>query len=153
MTATQLLDRLTLDADQIFTGDDINEDYSHDECVNVDPVMPAVLLKPKSADEVSQILTLANELRVPVTCRGAGTGLSGAAIPDADGILLSLERMASIIEIDPANHVAVVQPGVTLGQLDERARAPRPRSIRSCPVRSRPRSAATSPPMPAACGP
>jgi glycolate oxidase len=119
MSAEQLLDRLTLDADQILTGDDINEDYSHDECVNVDPVMPAVVLTPRSAEEVSQILLLANELRVPVTCRGAGTGLSGAAVPDADGILLSLERMATVIEVDPANHVAVVQPGVTLGQLDE----------------------------------
>lgn len=118
MTAAQLLDRLTLDASQILTGAAINEDYSHDECVNVDPVMPAVVLTPATTEEVSQILTLANELKVPVTCRGAGTGLSGAAIPEADGILLSLERMADVIEIDPANHVAVVQPGVTLGELD-----------------------------------
>ncbi len=119
MSAARVLDRLTLDADQILTGDAINDDYSHDECVNVDPVTPAVVLKPRSADEVSQILTIANELRVAVTCRGAGTGLSGAAIPDADGILLSLEHMDSVIEVDVANHVAVVQPGVTLGELDE----------------------------------
>lgn len=119
MSATQLVDRLTLNADQILTGDDISEDYSHDECVNVDAVMPAVVLTPRTTAEVSQILALANELGVPVTCRGAGTGLSGAAIPEADGILLSLERMADIIEVDSANHVAVVQPGVTLGQLDE----------------------------------
>jgi glycolate oxidase len=119
MSTAQVLDRLNLDADQVLTGDAINDDYSHDECVNVDPVTPAVVVKPRSADEVSQILTIANELKVAVTCRGAGTGLSGAAIPDADGILLSLEHMDSVIEVDVANHVAVVQPGVTLGELDE----------------------------------
>ncbi|MEZ5246872.1 MAG: FAD-binding oxidoreductase [Acidimicrobiales bacterium] len=115
----ELCERLALSADQMLIGDAIGEDYSHDECINVDAVMPAVVVKPTSTEEVSRILTLANELRVPVTCRGAGTGLSGAAIPDADGILLSLERMAAILEVDTANHVAVVQPGVTLGQLDE----------------------------------
>ncbi len=119
MTAAQLIDRLSLGADQALTGDAISEDYTHDECVNVDGVTPAVVLRPESTDEVSQILSLANELRVPVTARGAGTGLSGGAVPNADGILLSFERMAAVIEVDPANHVAVVQPGVTLGQLDE----------------------------------
>lgn len=119
MTAAQLIDQLSLGADQVLTGGDISEDYTHDECVNVDGVMPAVVLKPTSTAEVSQILTLANELRVPVTARGAGTGLSGGAVPEPDGILLSFERMADVIEVDPANHVAVVQPGVTLGQLDE----------------------------------
>lgn len=117
--ADQLLDRLTLDADQVLTGDAISEDYSHDECINVDAVMPAVVLTPRSTEEVSRILELANELRVPVTCRGSGTGLSGGATPEPDGILLSFERMAEVIEVDAANHVAVVQPGVTLGQLDE----------------------------------
>ncbi|GJM37837.1 MAG: oxidoreductase [Acidimicrobiales bacterium] len=119
MTAAQLIDQLSLGADQVLTGDDISEDYTHDECVNVDGVAPAVVLKPTSTAEVSQILALANELRVPVTARGAGTGLSGGAVPEPDGILLSLERMATVIEVDPANHVAVVQPGVTLGELDE----------------------------------
>ena len=56
---------------------------------------------------------------MPVTARGSGTGLSGACIPRADGVLVSFERMAQILEIDTENHVAVVQPGVTLHQLDE----------------------------------
>jgi len=119
MTVAQLIDRLDLNTDQVLTGEAISEDYSHDECVNVEAVIPAVVLKPTSTEEVSAILAMANELKIPVTCRGSGTGLSGAAIPDADGILLSLERMAAVLEIDDANHVAVVQPGVTLGQLDE----------------------------------
>jgi glycolate oxidase len=56
---------------------------------------------------------------VPVTARGSATGLSGAATPLPDGIVVSFERMASVLEIDTENHVAVVQPGVTLAQLDE----------------------------------
>jgi glycolate oxidase len=55
---------------------------------------------------------------VPVTARGAGTGLSGACVPRADGIVLAFERMNRIVEIDVDNHVAVVEPGVTLEQLD-----------------------------------
>ena len=54
-----------------------------------------------------------------MTARGSGTGLSGACVPDAGGIVVSFERMNAILEIDTENHVAVVQPGVTLDQLDE----------------------------------
>ena len=118
--AAQLLDRLTprLAAEQILIGDDIGEDYTHDEAVNVDPVVPAMVVKPRSTAEVAEIVSAANELGVPVTARGSGTGLSGAAVPLADGIVLSFEAMAAVIEVDAANHVAVVQPGVTLGELD-----------------------------------
>jgi glycolate oxidase len=68
---------------------------------------------------VADVLRVADELRVPVTARGSATGLSGAATPLPDGIVVSFERMASVLEIDTENHVAVVQPGVTLAQLDE----------------------------------
>ncbi len=117
----QLLDRLTpsLSAEQVLLGDEISEDYTRDEAVNVDPVIPAVVLKPRTTADVAGILAAADELGIPVTARGSGTGLSGAAVPDADGILLSFEAMASVLEVDPTNHVAVVQPGVTLGRLDE----------------------------------
>jgi len=68
---------------------------------------------------VVAVLALCNDLRVPVTARGAGTGLSGACVPQPDGIVLALDSMNSVCEIDTENHVAVVQPGVTLDQLDE----------------------------------
>ena len=118
---TNLLDRLAtvLQTDQILVGDQINEDYGHDEAVTVEPMLPLVVLRPRSTADIAAIAALANELGVPVTPRGSGTGLSGAAIPSADGILLSLELMKKIIEVDQDNHVAVVQPGVTLGELDE----------------------------------
>ena len=120
-TATPLTERLAehLEADQILVGDAIGEDYTHDEAVTVEPVAPAVVVRPRSTAQVASVLALANELGVPVTARGSGTGLSGAAVPDVKGILLSFEFMTDIVEIDPANHVAVVQPGVTLAELDE----------------------------------
>lgn len=103
----------------VLTGDQIGDDYTHDEALTARPCRPGVLVRPSSTAEVSSILHLANDLEVPVTARGAGTGLSGAAIPSEVGILISFDRMAEVIEIDTENHVAVVQPGVTLRQLDE----------------------------------
>ncbi|MEZ5166106.1 MAG: FAD-binding protein [Acidimicrobiales bacterium] len=76
------------------------------------------MVVPTSTADVARLLAAADELRVPVTCRGAGTGLSGASIPTPSGIVLSFEAMDAVLDIDVANHAVVVQPGVTLGQLD-----------------------------------
>jgi glycolate oxidase len=102
----------------LFAGDSIHEDYTRDEALGVAPVRPAFLAKPASTDEVARIIAAANEHRVPVTARGSGTGLSGACVPQPDGILISFERMSRILEIDTENHIAVVEPGVTLEQLN-----------------------------------
>ena len=102
----------------LLTGDAIPEDYSHDEVLTKPPQKPAYLAKPATADEVAQLLKLATETKVPVTARGSGTGLSGAAVPRADGLLISFERMNAVLEVDVTNQVAVVQPGVTLTELD-----------------------------------
>lgn len=74
--------------------------------------MPAVVVKPGSAEEISGILKIANEFRIPVTPRGAGTGLSGGALPVFGGIVLSTERLNRILEIDERNLQATVEPGV-----------------------------------------
>jgi len=92
-------------------------DYGHDETYLLDWVPPEVVVKPKNRTEVSEILKLANREIIPVTPRGGGTGLSGAAVPIYGGILLSLERMNRILEIDEDNFVAVVEPGVILAEL------------------------------------
>jgi glycolate oxidase len=94
-------------------------EYGHDEALGVTPVTPAAVVRPGTAEQVAEVLRVAGEHGVPVTARGSGTGLSGAAVPRPDGIVLSCERMAAILEVDLDNHVAVVQPGVTLTQLDE----------------------------------
>ncbi len=104
---------------QLLTGDEIGDDYTHDEALTATPQRPMAVVRPSNTDQVAAILAWATQRGVPVTARGSGTGLSGACIPRADGVLVSFERMAEILEIDTANHVAIVQPGVTLHGLDE----------------------------------
>ena len=74
---------------------------------------PAVVALPRSTDEVRMVLRICHETGVPVVTRGAGTGLSGGALPLADGVLLVLTKMNQILEIDPMGCTATVQPGVT----------------------------------------
>ncbi|MVN78390.1 FAD-binding protein [Hymenobacter sp. HMF4947] len=73
---------------------------------------PDVVLRPGTTEEVSAIMRLCHEHRVPVTARGAGTGLSGAALPIHKGVLLSMERFNKILKIDEQNLQATVEPGV-----------------------------------------
>ncbi|GAA4289841.1 FAD-binding oxidoreductase [Mycobacterium paraffinicum] len=102
----------------LLAGDAIPDDYWHDEVLTKPPQRPAYVAKPASAEEVSQLLKAASDNGVPVTARGSGTGLSGAAIPRTDGLVISFERMNAVLEVDTTNQVAVVQPGVTLTELD-----------------------------------
>jgi glycolate oxidase len=79
---------------------------------SVDRAMPAAVVLPASTTEVSEVMAVAREHGVPIVARGAGTGLSGGAVPTQGGLVLSLTRMNRIIEIDPLNRLAVVEPGV-----------------------------------------
>ena len=106
-------------SEHVLAGDAASDDYARDESLTVAASTPAADVRPGTTAEVAAVLRVADELRVPVTARGSATGLSGAATPLPDGIVVSFERMASILELDTENHVAVVQPGVTLAQLDE----------------------------------
>jgi len=99
-------------------GDGIDDDVCHDESLGTAPVRPIAVVRPGSTAEVVAIVKAAADLGVPVTARGSGTGLSGASVPIEGGIVVSFERMSAILEIDLANQVAVVEPGVTLAQLD-----------------------------------
>ncbi len=94
-----------------YSRDQVPEKHSH--------VPPEVVAMPGSTAEVQAIIRLANREHLPVTPRGAGTGLSGGAIPVHGGICLSMERMNRILEVDTANLVAVVEPGVVTNKLDE----------------------------------
>ncbi len=105
-------------AANLLTGDAIPDDYTHDEELTEAPQRPAYLARPATAEQVAELLKVATEQGIPVTARGSGTGLSGAAIPRADGLLISFERMNAVLEVDTTNQVAVVQPGVTLTELD-----------------------------------
>ena len=93
--------------------------YSHDQVPQDKQArLPEVVVKPNTAEEIAAILKLANRENVPVTPRAAGSGLSGGATPIYGGILLSVERMDRVLEIDTANLMAVVQPGVVTNRLD-----------------------------------
>jgi glycolate oxidase len=105
--------------EHVLTGPSIAPDYGHDECLTVTPVLPLAVARPGTTAEVAAILRVAQEEKVAVVARGSGTGLSGAAVAPPDAVLVSFERMDAILELDTENHVAVVQPGVTLQQLDD----------------------------------
>ncbi len=80
--------------------------------------LPDAVVLPTTTAHVAAVLRLAAEHRVPVTPRGSGTGLSGACVPTDGGIVVASRQMNRVLEIDTENHVAVVQPGVTLEQLN-----------------------------------
>jgi len=85
--------------------------------------LPWAVARPIKAEEISKILALANRERFPVVPRGAGTGMSGGSVPTRGGLALSLERMNRIIEIDEADFLAVVEPGVITGDLQRAVEA------------------------------
>jgi glycolate oxidase len=76
-------------------------------------VVPELVLLPRDADQVAAAVRVCHEHGVPFVARGAGTGLSGGALPVADGVVISLARLVRIVSVDPIDRRAVVQPGVT----------------------------------------
>ncbi|HEU4901347.1 MAG TPA: FAD-linked oxidase C-terminal domain-containing protein [Flavisolibacter sp.] len=90
---------------------DVLRHYAHDETEDLQ-YLPDVVLKPGTAEEVSQIFKVCNEFKIPVTPRGGGTGLSGGALPHLGGVLLSTERLNRIISIDERNLQVTTEPGV-----------------------------------------
>jgi len=95
----------------VITGDADLEKYSHDETEDLH-YYPEVVVKPNTPQQVAQLLKICNEHLIPVTPRGAGTGLSGGALPILGGLLISMERFNNILQIDEANLQATVEPGV-----------------------------------------
>jgi glycolate oxidase len=101
---------------------------------------PMLVVLPGTEDEVAEILKACHALRIPVVARGAGTGLSGGALPHPQGVLLSLAKLKNILEIDPAARTARVQPGVRNLAISEAAApyglyyAPDPSSQIACSI-------------------
>lgn len=103
------------DTDVIW-GDAINPDYAHDELGDIS-CMPEVLVRVHSTEEISAIMKLAYERTIPVTVRGSGTGLVGAAVALHGGILMETTKMNKILKLDEENLTVTVQPGVLLMEL------------------------------------
>lgn len=95
----------------VFVDEESLNIYAHDETENLH-YPPEVVIKPRTAEEISAILKICNANKIPVTPRGAGTGLSGGALAHLGGVLLSTERMNSILEIDERNLQVTTEPGV-----------------------------------------
>jgi glycolate oxidase len=118
-------------------GDDRLVDYGKDES-DLGSFPPECVVLAESAAEVATVLRLAQERKIPVTPRGAGSGLTGGALPVRGGVVLSTERMRRILEIDGDDLVAVVEPGVILGELQAAVEAqdmfypPDPASLAMC---------------------
>jgi glycolate oxidase len=110
--------RTLVDADRILVGDEISEDYSHDELGTV-ANYPEVLMRVLSTEEVSAIMKYAYEQNIPVVVRGSGTGLVGACVPIYGGIMLETTLMNHILELDTENLTVTVEPGVLLMELSK----------------------------------
>ena len=102
--------------ENVIIGEDISPDYSHDELGTIEN-KPDCVVKVETTQQISQIMSLAWERVIPVTVRGSGTGLVGAAVPVCGGILLETTKMNKIIELDTDNLTVTVEPGVLLMEL------------------------------------
>jgi len=140
VTITSVLER-ELGADAIIgPGHERLDDYGRDESPLPEFYPPECAVLCSSTEEVAAVLRICLERKVPVTPRGAGSGMVGGALPLQGGIVLSTERMQRIKEIDPDDLVAVVEPGVITGQLQEAVEAqglfypPDPASLEFCSI-------------------
>ncbi len=106
-------------ARNVVQGEEAMLPYSHDETpADQYGHMPGVVVTPTSTEQVAAVVRLANRRLIPITPRGAGSGLSGGAIPIFGGILLSLEKMNRVLEIDWANMMIVVEPGLVTNEIN-----------------------------------
>ena len=113
----ELIERLG--ATQVTSGDAINPDDLHDESLHARARRPLAVLRPRSTADVVDIACIASTYGLAVVARGSGTGLSGAATPVEGGLVVSFSQMNRVVHLDERDHVVVVQPGITLRELDE----------------------------------
>ncbi|HEX2535400.1 MAG TPA: FAD-linked oxidase C-terminal domain-containing protein [Chitinophagaceae bacterium] len=102
----------------VFVDEEVLHHYAKDETEHLH-YLPDVVIKPRTAEEIAAILKLCNAHRIPVTPRAGGTGLSGGALPHLGGVLLSVERLNSILHIDERNLQVTTEPGVITEVLQE----------------------------------
>lgn len=118
------------------------EDLTPFECdgLSAYPQIPMIAVLPENEEQVCHVMKICNDHKVPVVFRGAGTGLSGGAIPYDQGVLLVLTKLKSIVQIDPLGRSAVVQPGVRNAAISEATKpyqlyyAPDPSSQIACSI-------------------
>lgn len=125
---------------RVLTAPDQLEALTRDASRAVPAGAPRAAMRARSTDDVVAAIRWARRHGVPVSVRGAGTGLSGGAVAYADGLVLALDAMDTILEIDPVDRLAVVEPGVTVARLTRAAAAhglrygPDPASAARCTI-------------------
>jgi glycolate oxidase subunit GlcD len=125
-------------AEKVSTAEEVCREFGADRWHAA--AMPDAVVEATGRDDVVATLKFANENGIPVTTRGAGVGYVGGCVPVKGGILLSVRKMDRILEINPADGVAVVEPGVILHDLQEQVREkgwyypPDPASLKECSV-------------------
>ncbi|UKJ06270.1 FAD-binding oxidoreductase [Solitalea lacus] len=110
---TEIIEQLKnlLGTESVFTEPETLKEYAHDETEDL-YYLPELVVKPSTTEQVARLMRFCNERNIPVTPRGAGTGLSGGALPIYGGVSLSMERMNKILQIDERNLQAHVEAGV-----------------------------------------
>jgi glycolate oxidase len=110
--------KLIVGAEYVFTDAESFEKYGKDHTERLH-YNPSVVVKPRKPEEISALMKLANTHLIPVTPRGAGTGLSGGALPHLGGLVIAMERFNSILEIDERNLQVTTEPGVITEMLQD----------------------------------
>lgn len=104
---------------KVYTGDQINEDYFHDEMPIYGSGKPDVLVEVRSTQEVANVVKICYDNTIPVVARGAGSGLVGAGVSFAGGVMIDMQTFNKILDYDEDNFIVTVEPGVLLNDLAE----------------------------------
>ena len=104
-------------SDHVYTGEDISPDYARDEMPIYGTRMPDLVVQPRSTEEVAAVMKICYENNIPVTPRGAGTGLAGGAVPLFGGVIMDISKMNRIVSYDLENFVVNIEAGVLLADL------------------------------------
>lgn len=113
----EIIEQIKAVCTTVYTGSDINEDYAKDEMPIYGTHMPDLAVLPRSTQEVADVVKICYDNNIPVTPRGAGTGLAGGAVPLYGGVLIDLMKMNKIKSYDLENFVVEIEAGVILNDL------------------------------------
>ena len=113
----EIADQIRSVSDHAFYGSEVNPDYSRDEMPIYGTHMPEMAVQPRSTEEVAAVMKICYENNIPVTPRGAGTGLVGGSVPLYGGVTMDLSKMNRILEYDLDNFAVRIEPGVLLSDL------------------------------------
>ncbi|HPS59508.1 MAG TPA: FAD-binding protein, partial [Spirochaetota bacterium] len=108
-----------LGKENVLTDKEDKINYSYDATADMPSREPDVIVTPSKKEEIVSLVKLASKHKIPLVTRGSGTNLSGGTIPVDGGIVLSMLKFDKILEVDPANLTATVEPGLVIQRLNE----------------------------------